>query len=98
MKRVLLPAVLLICTASLASAQTEGKVSVGASVTLVRPTSDGVDSSIGIGPLVLAWSARETGSYATAFYSLAALLALLMVAALAVRVPAGAEKRIASYA
>lgn len=52
MKRVLLPAVLLICTASFASAQTEGKVSVGASVAFVRPTSDGVDSSVGIGPLV----------------------------------------------
>jgi hypothetical protein len=46
-----------------------------------------------LGPLVLAWSARGTGSYATAFYGLAAVLALLMAAALLVRVPAGAEKR-----
>jgi hypothetical protein len=52
MKRVLLPAALLIATASLASAQTEGKVSVGASVAFVRPTSDGMDSFVGIGPLV----------------------------------------------
>ena len=33
-------------------AQTEGRVSVGGSVTLVSPTDDDVDSAIGVGPLV----------------------------------------------
>lgn len=44
-----------------------------------------------IGPLLLAWCAEATGSYAAAFYVLAAALALLMLAALIVRVPVGAE-------
>ena len=43
------------------------------------------------GPLLLAWWADATGSYAGAFYSLAATLALLAVAALSVRIPAGAR-------
>ena len=43
------------------------------------------------GPLLLAWCADATGSYAAAFYALAATLVLLTLAALAVRVPAGAE-------
>jgi hypothetical protein len=43
---------LMTCTAADAIAQTEGRVSIGASVTLVRPTSDDVDSTVGIGPLV----------------------------------------------
>jgi MFS family permease len=46
-----------------------------------------------IGPLLLAWCARTTGSYAAAFYALAATLALLAFAALIVRVPAAAEAK-----
>ena len=52
MNRVVLAAALLLCSTSIAVAQTEGRVSVGASVTFVHPTSDGLDSAIGIGPLV----------------------------------------------
>jgi MFS family permease len=44
-----------------------------------------------IGPLLLAWCASATGSYAAAFYALAAILVALAVAALVVRVPAAAE-------
>src|SRR5262245_19258718 len=44
-----------------------------------------------VGPLLLAWCAETTGSYAAAFYVLAATLVLLTVAALVVRVPAGVE-------
>jgi MFS family permease len=44
-----------------------------------------------IGPLLLASCAQITGSYAAAFYVLAAALALLALAASIVRVPAGAE-------
>ncbi len=44
-----------------------------------------------IGPLLLAWCADATGSYAAAFYALAATLVLLTLAAVVVRVPAGAE-------
>ena len=43
------------------------------------------------GPLLLAWCADATGSYAVAFYALAATLIVLVVAALAVPVPAAAE-------
>ena len=46
-----------------------------------------------IGPLLLALCADATGSYAAAFYALAAALALFAVAALIVRVPVGAEAR-----
>jgi MFS family permease len=46
-----------------------------------------------VGPLLLAWCADATGSYAVAFYALAATLVLLTVAAVVVRVPAGAEGR-----
>jgi hypothetical protein len=35
-----------------AQAQTEGKVSVGATVTFARPTDSDVESTIGVGPLV----------------------------------------------
>jgi hypothetical protein len=35
-----------------AGAQTEGKISVGGSVTIVSPTDDQVDRAIGVGPLV----------------------------------------------
>ena len=44
-----------------------------------------------IGPLLLAWCSRATGSYAAAFYALAVTLAVLAVAAMLVRVPAAAE-------
>jgi MFS family permease len=44
-----------------------------------------------IGPLLLAWCAETTGSYAAAFYALAATLVLLALAALLVRVPAAVE-------
>jgi MFS family permease len=44
-----------------------------------------------IGPLLLASCAEITGSYAAAFYVLAATLALLALVALIVRVPVGAE-------
>ena len=40
-----------------------------------------------VGPLMLAWWVEATGSYAGAFYALAAVLALLTVAALRVRIP-----------
>jgi MFS family permease len=43
-----------------------------------------------IGPLLLAWCVETTGSYAAAFYALAAILALLGCAAIVVRVPAAA--------
>jgi MFS family permease len=46
-----------------------------------------------VGPLLLALGAKATGSYAAAFYALAAALAVLAVAALIVRVPAGADAR-----
>ena len=45
-----------------------------------------------IGPLLLAWSAEATGSYAAAFYGLAASLAALALAAFVVPVPAGANR------
>ena len=46
-----------------------------------------------IGPLLLAWCVDTTGSYAAAFYALAAVLTALAVAAMVVPVPAGAEPR-----
>ena len=52
MMRSALIAALLLSSTSIAAAQTEGRVSVGASVTFVQPTGDGIDSTIGIGPLV----------------------------------------------
>jgi MFS family permease len=45
------------------------------------------------GPLLLAWCADATGSYAMAFYALAATLAVLTVAALVVPVPAAVGRR-----
>jgi len=47
-----------------------------------------------LGPLILAWWAETTGSYAGAFYALAAALTLLALAALIVRVPVAAEPTI----
>jgi MFS family permease len=46
-----------------------------------------------IGPLLLAWCAETTGSYASAFYVLATMLALIALAALIVPVPAAAEPK-----
>ena len=45
-------AVAWLGSAVAASAQTEGRISVGASVTVVSPTDDQVDRAIGVGPLV----------------------------------------------
>ena len=44
-----------------------------------------------VGPLLLAWCASATGSYAVAFYSLAATLMLTSLSALVVPMPAGVE-------
>jgi hypothetical protein len=44
------------------------------------------------GPLLFAWCVEVTGSYAGAFYALAASMVLLAVAALIVRVPVSAER------
>jgi MFS family permease len=44
------------------------------------------------GPLFFAWCVEATGSYATAFYVLAAVMSALAIAALLVRVPATAER------
>jgi hypothetical protein len=52
MKRVVVAATLLWCTATSAAAQTEGRVSVGGSVTYVQPTDSEVNSLVGFGPLV----------------------------------------------
>jgi hypothetical protein len=45
-------ALALVCTASAASAQTEGRVSIGGSVTFNGTTDDGVASTTTVGPLV----------------------------------------------
>lgn len=52
MGRACVVAALLLCTAVSAAAQTEGRVSVGASVTWVNPTDSEVRSLVGWGPLV----------------------------------------------
>jgi hypothetical protein len=52
LNRVVAIAPLLLCLPGLSFAQTEGRVSVGASVTFVKPTDDGVNSAVGVGPLV----------------------------------------------
>jgi hypothetical protein len=44
-----------------------------------------------VGPLLLAQCVAWTGSYAAAFYAVAAVVAALAVAAMVVPVPAGAE-------
>ncbi|HEX6976243.1 MAG TPA: hypothetical protein VF147_17670, partial [Vicinamibacterales bacterium] len=46
-----------------------------------------------VGPLFLAVCVERTGSYATAFYILAAVVAVLGIAAAVVPVPAGAERQ-----
>jgi Outer membrane protein beta-barrel domain len=52
MKRVLIAVALLSCSAVLAEAQTEGRISVGGSITFVKPTDSEVNSLVGGGPLV----------------------------------------------
>jgi hypothetical protein len=52
MKRIGVVSALLVCLASVASAQTKGKVSVGASATYVNPTDNELRSLVGYGPLV----------------------------------------------
>ena len=47
-----LAAVVWLGSVVAARAQTEGKISVGGSVTVVSPTDDQVDRAIGVGPLV----------------------------------------------
>jgi hypothetical protein len=51
-KLSILMASALICTASAAFAQTEGRVSVGGSITVNSTADDDVTSTVGIGPLV----------------------------------------------
>lgn len=52
MKRALVLATMLLCFATSAAAQTEGRISVGGSVTFVQPTDSEVQSLVGFGPLV----------------------------------------------
>jgi hypothetical protein len=52
MKTVILAAVAFACLIAPAHAQTEGRVSVGATVTLIQPTDDDVKATVGLGPLV----------------------------------------------
>lgn len=47
-----LTALLLALSPALASAQTEGRISVGVSVTYVSPTDDDVASTVSVGPVV----------------------------------------------
>jgi MFS family permease len=51
-----------------------------------------------VGPLLLAWCAETTGSYAAAFYALAATLACFALALSIVRLPATVEPDISSRA
>lgn len=52
MKTVASLALVLICTATVATAQTEGRVGVGGSVTYVHPTDENVNPVVTVGPLV----------------------------------------------
>jgi hypothetical protein len=52
MRRTFVVTALLLCTAVSAAAQTEGRVSVGASVTWVDPTDSEVHPLLGWGPLI----------------------------------------------
>jgi MFS family permease len=45
-----------------------------------------------VGPVLFAWCAEATGSYAIAFYALAITVALFALAALIVRIPVGADR------
>jgi hypothetical protein len=51
MKKVLLTVAVMLCLPAMAAAQTEGRVSVGVTLTRVMPTDDGVDPVTTIGPL-----------------------------------------------
>lgn len=51
MKRICWVVMVLVCAPALALAQTEGRVSVGASVTHVMPSEDGVEAATGVGVL-----------------------------------------------
>ena len=52
MKRLAVVASMLLCSVLPAAAQTEGRVSVGGSVTFIKPTDSEVQSLWGYGPLV----------------------------------------------
>lgn len=52
MKRLVAIGLVLLSGVTPALAQTEGRVSVGGSITFVKPTDDGVNSVLGGGPLV----------------------------------------------
>ena len=52
MNRLVLVAMVVLGSAVSAAAQTEGKISVGGSVTFVKPTDSEVQSLVGGGPLV----------------------------------------------
>ena len=52
MKRVCVLGILMLAAAVPAAAQTEGRVSVGGSVTFYKPTDEDVKSVVGVGPLV----------------------------------------------
>ena len=52
MKRLAVVATVLLCSALPAAAQTKGRVSVGGSVTFIKPTDSEVQSLWGYGPLV----------------------------------------------
>jgi hypothetical protein len=45
-----------------------------------------------VGPLLLAWCVRSTGSYAAAFYTLSAVVVLLTLAAAVVHVPSRSSR------
>jgi hypothetical protein len=52
MKKVVAIALLCMCVAVPAAAQTEGRVGIGASVTWMSPTDSDVGSLVGFGPLI----------------------------------------------
>ncbi len=52
MTRAIVLGVMALCAAVPAAAQTKGRVSVGGSVTFVKPTDTDVKSVVGVGPLV----------------------------------------------
>ena len=52
MTRSIVLGVMVLCAAVPAAAQTKGRVSVGGSVTFVKPTDTDVKSLVGVGPLV----------------------------------------------
>jgi hypothetical protein len=52
MKRIVVIALLCVCSGVPAEAQTQGRVSVGGTVSFVQPTDSEVGSLVGFGPLV----------------------------------------------